>query len=349
MNPLTSLILAAAFYIILLPMLFWALGFGDKKLKNRRFQKKLMKPGANKNQLYRDQPTPVWPKWKERLKFTRADKRQFVLSGGKKKEPKVFPVKRRTFYWGLRGAGLVVALIAGIAGSFALFLVAAGVYIASLVYGYKSADRLMVEREKLYKRMFSVARSKLQQSAEYESNPQAVIRVTEWRDYVKLQKVEFDIPDTFGEEATEAFMKQFNQLFGRETAWVPADNEETGDPGWDFEKGVVTISAVPPLPRKAPWLEHYVLAKEVAWSFFPIGLGVEHGLELPNPETGVVENVLGFDLSGEQGKVADKYGIKMAQAITTSPMALIAGGTGGGKALSVDTKIEVVEPPAAQD
>jgi hypothetical protein len=209
-----------------------------------------------------------------------------------------------------------------------------------VIYGYKSADKLMKIREAVYTRMFSVARTKLGQNGEYEKNPQSVIRVTEWRDFIKPQKVEFDIPDSFGEEGAEGFMKQFNQLFGRETAWVPSDSEET--PGWDFDKGVLTIGAVPPLPREAPWDEHYVLADGVAWSFFPIGLGVEHGLELPNPKTGEIENVLGFDLSGEQGGIAKKFGLNMSQSITTSPMALIAGGTGGGKALSVDTMIRVL-------
>lgn len=337
------LIIALVSYIIIFPTLFWGLGFTDKQLKNHRLNKQLMKKGANKNQLFKNAPEPAWPKWKERLKFTRSDKRQFVLGAPKQgKEPKTLPITRRMGYWLIRAAGLAVVLIGGLLGSYLTIAIALLFYFASIIYGYKSADKLLKTREAIYARMFSIARTKLGQNAEHENNPQAVIRVTEWRDFIKPQKVEFDIPDAFGDEGMEAFMKQFNQNFGRETAWVPADNEETGDPGWDFDKGVVTISAVPPLPRTAPWDEHYVLADGVAWSFFPIALGVEHGLELPNPKTGEVENVLGFDLSGEQSKVAEKFGLKMSQAITTSPMALIAGGTGGGKSLSLDTMIKVV-------
>ena len=60
-----------------------------------------------------------------------------------------------------------------------------------------------------------------------------------------------------------------------------------------------------------------------------------------NPETGEIENVLGFDLSGEQGKVAKKAGYKMSPKITTSPMVFIGGGTGGGKSLTTDTIVSV--------
>lgn len=350
----TMLGVAAGLYVILFPILFWGLGLADKQFKNWRLNKQLMSRGANKTQILKNAPAPAWPKWKERLKFTRGDKRQFVLPPKKKgEEPKSLPITRRQFYWLLRAAGLLVALIGGITGDISFMLtmlgVAALIYAASLVYGYISADKLMKTREQIIKKMFSVARAKLNQSAEYESNPGQVIRVIEWRDMVKPQKVEFDIPETFGEEGAEGFMKLFNQNFGKETAWVPSDNPETGDPGWDFEKGVLTINSVPPLPRQAPWDEHYVLADGVAWSFFPIGLGVENGLELPNPKTGEVENVLGFDLSGEQAKVAEKFGLKMSQAITTSPMVLVAGGTGGGKALSVDTMVRVVGHKAPED
>ena len=342
---LTLLVVAAVFYIIGLPIIFRSFGLIDKQIKNKKLNKQLMGKGANKNTLMKGAPKPAWPKWRERLKFTRSDKRQFVLSSPKKgSEPKTFPITRRMAYWLIRAAGLVVALVGGLMGSFGVIALSIAVFFAGIIYGYKSADKLMKIREAVFTRMFSVAKTKLGQSFEYEANPQAVIRVTEWRDFIKPQKVEFDIPDSFGEEGTEAFMKQFNQLFGRETAWVPADNEETGDPGWDFDKGVLTIGAVPPLPRQAPWDEHYVLADGVAWSFFPIGLGVEHGLELPNPKTGEVENVLGFDLSGEQGDVAKKFGLKVSQSITTSPMALIAGGTGGGKSLAVDTAIRTLSP-----
>lgn len=342
----TGIILSVSLYLIVYPLIFWGIGLLDKYMNNRKLNKQLMKKGANKNQIFKNAKEPAWVRWKDRLRFTRTDKRQFVLGKpSPKKEPKTLPITRRTFYWVIRAAGLLFAIIGGVSGNFGLMGIALLFYFGGIIYGYKSADKLMKIREAVILRIFAVARTKLGQSAEHESNPQAVIRVLEWRDFIKPQKVEIDIPDTFGEEGAEGFLKQFNQLFGRETAWVPVDSEENGvmQSGWNFDKGVLTLGAVPPLPIGAPWDEHYVLADGVAWSFFPIALGVENGLELPNPKTGETENVLGFDLSGEQAKAADKFGLKMSQAITTSPMALIAGGTGGGKSLANDTLIRVFD------
>lgn len=348
---------AIGIYLIGFPFLFWLIGFADKRFKSWQLNRALMAKGANKNQILKNAPEPKWPKWKERLKFTRGDKRQFVLMrpSKKKEEPKdpiQLPFTRRIAYWLFKLLGFAVAFFGGavaqitettgpLATGLLLSLV---IYFAGIIYGYISADRLMKAREAIYKRMFSIAKTRLGQSAEYETNPQAVINVTEWADYIKPQKVEFTIPETFSEDGIESFMKLFNQNFGKENAWVAADNEETGDSGWNFDKGIATIRAVPPLPRKAPWSAHYVLGDGVAWSFFPIALGVEHGLELPNPETGETENVLGFDLSGEQAKVAQQFGLKLAPAITTSPMCLIGGGTGGGKSLAVDTMVQVFTP-----
>lgn len=350
---LTLLIVSLSLYVVGFPLLFIGIGFADKRFKSWRLNRQLMSKGANKNQLMKNAPQPAMPRWRERLKFTRSDKRSFALKAKEGQQPKTLPITRRMFYWLLRALGLVFALIGGLTGSVVTMLIflaiAAVPYYSSIVYGYISADSILKAREAALKKMFSIARTKLGQSPEYEAQPAQVIRVLEWRDYVKPQKVEFDIPDTFGEEGAEGFMKLFNQNFGRETAWVPSDDPDTGDPGWDFEKLTVTINAVPPLPQRAPWDEHYVLAEGVAWSFFPIALGVENGLELPNPKTGEVENVLGFDLSGEQAKVAKQFGLKMSGTITTSPMVLIAGSTGGGKALAVDTLVKVLDKAEQED
>lgn len=342
----TLLVTGLILYIIGYPLIFWGIGFADKRLKRWKLNRALMQKGANKNAVSKNAPEPSYPKWRERIKFTRSDKRQFVFGKAKEgKQPVTLPITRRMFYWLMRLAGLVVILIGGLSNNGGVFATAAfialGIYFTGIIYGYISADKLLKTREAIIKRMFSVAAAKLGQSREYENEPHQVVTVLEWADYVKPQKVEYKIPDTFAEEGAEGFLKHFNQLFGKETAWVPHDNEETGEPGWDFDKGVVTLRAVPPLPRMAPWDEHYVLGEGVAWSFFPIALGVENGLELTNPKTGEKENVLGFDLSGEQAKAAQKFGLKMSPAITVSPMALIGGGTGGGKSLSSDTLVRV--------
>ncbi len=352
---LTQILLAVIVYVAVFPLAFWGIGLADKKLKNASLNRQLMKKGANKNLIYKNAKEPAWAKWKERIKFTRADKRAFVLGKKPKKDgsPRTIgKTTRRKAYWGIRGIGLLLAVLGGLLGgsamAFLLFL-SACVYTASIVFAYISADRLMVIREEKMKRMFSVARQKLGQSVEYEANPGAVIRVLDWKDYVQPTKIEFDIPDTFGEDGAEGFMKLFNQNFGKETAWVPCDDPETGDPGWDFDKAVVTIRAVPPLPRMAKWDEHYVLSDGIAWSFFPIALGVENGVELMNPKSGEIENVLGFDVSGQQAKVGEKFGLKVAPTIGMTPQILVAGRTGGGKSLSVETPVQVLEEQDLQN
>lgn len=349
---MTLIIVAAILYLVGFPIVFWGLGYADKRFKRWKLNRAYMQKGANKNLVAKNAPDPVWPKWRERLKFTRKDKRQFILGKTKEgQEPKTLPVTRRLFFWLVRLAGLLVILIGAITGNPNIFtttvFLSLAIFFAGIIYGYRSADKLMKIREAIYKRMFTVAASKLGQSREFENDPLSVLTVHEWVDYIKPDKVEFKIPDSFGEEGAEGFMKHFNQLFGKETSWVPHDDEETGEPGWNFDKGIVTIHAVPPLPRRANWSEHYVLGDGVAWSFFPIALGVEHGLELPNPETGLTEHVLGFDLSGEEAKVAEQFGLKLSQSITTSPMVLVGGSTGGGKALAADTPIRVFKKPNA--
>lgn len=329
-------------YIIGMPIVYRLLPLVHKKLIIDRKAAKMK--GSNRSAM-KDLPKPLWPKWSEHIGFTMKDKRNLVLKKPKKgsnEEPKVSNIQNRQLFFILWAAGLLAVLIGSFMGSWQVMLFGFAFFFVAMHFGVNSAKTLLAARQAVYDRMFSIAKLKLGQSAEYTDNPRAVITVLEWNDYVKPQKVELQVPDSFGADGEEGFMRQFNQIFGTETTWVPADDPETHAPGWNYEEGKVTIYAVPPLPKMAPWDEHYVLDPGVAWSFFPIALGVENGLEVPNPKTGVVENVLGFDFSGVAGDVAKAAGYKMSPTITTSPMAFVGGGTGGGKSLAVDTLVEVV-------
>jgi hypothetical protein len=333
-------------YIIVMPIVFRVVpSLVHKKLI---IERKAAKAKANKAAM-KDIPKPIWPRWSEHISFTMKDKRNLVLKKpkkGTKEEPKVSNIQNRQLFFMLWGAGLLVVLVGSFIGSWQVWLSGYVIFFVAMRFGVKSAETLLATRKAVIDRMFSIAKLKLGQSAEYTDNPKAVINILEWNDYVKPQKVELQVPDSFGADGEEGFMRQFNQIFGTETTWVPADDPETHAPGWNYEEGKVTIYAVPPLPQMAPWDEHYVLDPGVAWSFFPIALGVENGLEVPNPATGKIENVLGFDFSGEAGKAAKAAGYKMSGTITTSPMAFVGGGTGGGKSLSVDTLVEVVRSAA---
>lgn len=281
-------------------------------------------------------PKPIWVKWSERLSFTVRDGRP--LKGGSG------PSNRAVFFL-LFLAGWTISVWGAYSGSWKLVLFGYFLFFFTMTFGIMRSKDVVETRKNVIRKMYEIGASKGVVSTEYADNPSAIINVLEWSEYVKPQKVEYQVRTEFSAAGEEGFLQQFNQIFGAETAWVPSDNEETGEPGWNYDAGKVTLHAVPPLPRMAEWSERYVLDPAIAWSFFPIALGVEHGVELSNPETGETEYVLGFDLSGEQAKVGSKAGVKVAEAITTSPMVFIGGGTGGGKALAADTLVRVVNPP----
>lgn len=337
----------AIVYIIVMPIIFRLTAVAHKKLI---VDKKAAKIKGNNRAAMKDLPKPKWPIWREHIGFTMKDKRDFILKKPKKgsnEEPKTSKIQNRQMLLILWGSGLLLELIGGFTSSWQIILAGYTMFFVAMGFGVRSAKTLLAARKAVIERMFNISKLKLGQSAEYSDNPAEVVNILEWNDYVKPQKVEFQVPDSFSSSGEAGFLEQFNQIFGKETTWVPADDPETFAPGWDYEEGKVTIYAVPPLPKMAPWDEHYVLDPGVAWSFFPVGLAVENGLELPNPKTGEVENVIGFDLSGVAADTAKAAGYKISPTVTTSPMVFVGGGTGGGKSLGVETWVEVIR--SAQD
>lgn len=328
-------------YLVVMPIILRLIPVLHKKMVIQRKMEKMTGPDRA-----RYKPNYLWPIWKERLAYTMKDKRDLTFGKQKKKkdgEPSSSKIQNRQFLLILFLAGMIIVGV----GTFIMnyYVIAAGYITFFFAAGFGitvSKDMIEAQKRLMYK-MYEIGNAKLQISAEHAENPGAVIKVLEWSAPLKPQKVEFQIPTTFSDDGAEGFMRQFNQVFGTETTWVPYFDKETGKPGWNYEEGIGTFFAVPPLPQKADWSEHYVVNDKVAWSFFPIALGVENGLELPNPETGETENVLGFDLSGLQGGLAKEHGLKMGGEITTSPMVFVGGGTGGGKSLAVDTLVEVVK------
>lgn len=316
-------------YVFVMPIFLWGLTFAHKKLMIERKMAKMPKNAQSKNL-----PSPWWPLVKERLSFARQDVRPLKLG---KKQTEGGP-QNRVVTLLLWSSGLVSFLLFGLMKDPKLLLVGFVLFFVCVGFALKTADTVIKARKKIVFRMFEVGKARLNLSAEYEQQPSAVVRVTDWIDLIKPNKVEYDIPTNFSSDGEENFLKLFNQVFGQETAWV-ADNDE--QPGWDYENGKGRFRAVPPLPQKAPWKEHYITHPGVAWSFFPIGLGVENGVQIPDPETGEIEYVIGFDVSGKQKDVGPKAGLKVSPRIDTAPQVLIGGGTGGGKALASDTPVRV--------
>lgn len=338
---LTALIL----YVIGFPILTWLMALLHRKVIVRRAEEKIAR-----KRLSKKAPDPVGPKWWKRFKFTLGDKRQFIFGSGKKKEEQAQGpgLQRRLIWWILWFAGLGLAAVT-FTGDFLWIAWSLLAYIFAFNFAVRSAHKVVKHQEYVISRIYEIAQPKL--GLPMQDPAEAHVRIQKWRDYTKPESVEIDVPTNFSDAGEEGFLKQFNQVFGRETAWVPDSrppskddkgNDVPGSPGWDYEEGKVTLRAVPPLPTRANWSAHYVLSPAIAWSFFPIALGVENGTTVTHPETGVKEHVLGFDLSGQQAKAAKAAGENMSTRITKSPMVLVGGGTGGGKAMAVGELAAVI-------
>lgn len=283
-------------------------------------------------------PEPIWPKVKQHISFSMKDVRPVAFG---KKQPNPEGISHKKVIKLIWLAGFIVSGVIAYFGEWKFFAIGFAIFCSAIIFSFVTAGPILRKRKEMMTKLFQIAQSTLGVSAEHANNPGAVIQITEWRDILSPQKIVFQIPTTFSESGAEGFFRQFNQVFGQESTWVPFNDMESGKPGWNFADGVLTIKEVPPLPTSAPFSAHYVLDPGIAWSFFPIALGVENGVELMNPNTGKMENVLGFDLSGEQPGLSRKLGNTCSPQITTSPMVFIGGGTGGGKALAVDTKVLV--------
>lgn len=220
-------------------------------------------------------------------------------------------------------------------------------FFVAFIFALNSPKKVMAERQKLFDNMYKIVSSTVGVEQENRGNVNKVIKVTKWApDGITPLRVDILVPPTFNASGERGFLDQFNQVYGTNNAWV-ARSAKDGEPGWDYGKGVVHMFSVPPIPMIAPWHERYVLSEGIAWSFFPCGLGAENGVEMRNPETGKMEYVLGFDVSGLQTSEGKKHNMRVGDEITTSPMAMVAGGTGSGKAIACDTLIyKITENPS---
>lgn len=198
-------------------------------------------------------------------------------------------------------------------------------------------------RTEVFERIYTLKRDRMgtvgKQTKDVEVNYEDEFKVLEWaEDNVSPLKLQITIPTRFDPLGEAAFLEQFNVFMGAGSKWAP-DRSNPEDAGWNYPAGHVTLMKMPPLPKMALWDEHYLLNDSIAWSFFPLALGVENGVKLHNEETGEDEFVLGFDVAGAQSKMK---GVQVGNEVVQAPMVLVAGGTGGGKSLSVDTQVPTI-------
>lgn len=324
-------------YLLVLPFIIFAFSMLHKYLLITRRAQKMRREADRKNL-----PKPLWPKVTRALGFSiKSDTRPFLK----------LPLTNKQAFYLMYLTGLVLTGIGAFIGSAGMILSGMGVFFVAVFFSLGTSGRLLKQRDKIIERIFRTVNSKMFYEREVSENPSRVITVKSWRNFVEPDMLQIEIPPTFSQEMVDGFMRQFNQNLSKtsteseERAWVPDDDLENGKPGWDFPAGVLTLRTVPPLPTMAPWHEKYVEDERIAWSFFPLGIAVEDGVLLKDKETGEEQNIVGIDVSGKQISLGKKLGVPVSSKIMPSPQALIAGGTGGGKSLAINTMVPVLKNP----
>lgn len=315
-------------YIVLLPLLLVILNIGHKRTLYMRALERYQKNPSLKK------PKTLMYSINRALRFTISNKSKVALPQmSKKKEQKFLPGQDRFYLISIYLFGLTLSLVSDFTQKPSFFLMSIAVFFVSIFYSLITSRKPLENRDKLFRKMAEVASSGLGLDKKKAlEDPYSIVNVTKWANPLQPTEIKFPIPMTFDHFAGPSFIEKFNQFFGRSYTWVT-----NGDEGWDYEENIVTLTAVAPLPNKAPWSEHYVLTKGIAPSFFPIALGSENGVEIPNPHrNGEVENVLGFDV---QGTMMNSKEFKVGPEISASPQGLVGGGTGGGKAAAITTPI----------
>lgn len=333
---MNTILIAAIAYVVLLPLTIFIIAklykFFRITLKIRRARKKKRKID------YSSLPQPIGPKMLKRVKFAFKDKRGMAFVPKKPTR-----VQTRWVFFGLWIAGLLSALLAGYLVSFTWGLVSWGLGLIALFFAIKTADKAVRKRNKVVERIADMAARQFKIPRKPEDSPNSIVVVDKWVDYTKPEYVRIMSEKSFDPNAQKLFMEEFNRTYGQLRAWVPdSDAPDTQGTGWDHENGVGYLKSKPPLPSKADWHEDYVLNPGIAWSFFPLALGLEDGVEMNNPFTGEPVNVLGFDVSGLQKDVGKEAGLTVSKNIGTTPQAFIGGSTGGGKAHPIDTPVVVL-------
>lgn len=330
-------IVIACVYLMGLPLFVYGITALHKNLLITRRERKLRRDADRKNL-----PKPLWPKFKKSMSFTMKKDTRPV---GK------LSISHKLMFWALYTIGFIVSVAGAFASSWTTILIGISLFFVCIMFSLSTGGKLLKQRDKILERIFKTVDFKFMYGKEAAENPSSVINVVEWRNYIEPEKIEMEIPLSFNDDSRNEFMRHFNQHLSRmsteaeERTWVPADDHEKGISGWDYGGSKLTVRTVPPLPTKAMFHEDYILNDRCAWSFFPLGLGVEDGVAMKNPENPEEEqNVIGIDVSGEQGKLGSKMGFYVSGKVGTSPQILIGGGTGGGKALSVDTLVPVLVP-----
>lgn len=326
---MTMYIIGALVYLCVLPAVVYGVHLLHKKLRITRPQQR-----AKKN-VKVSLPTPLRTRYRELMKFARRDKREFAM---KKLH---LPVQNRIILWAIFGIGLILTTVGFGLSQFGLVFIGIIFYYLYLIFGMSTSYRAVKTINTMIDRMYGVARISLHYGPEENHLTSNNITITKWRDVMTPEEITFKLGEGLSRTGEAPFMEAFNLYFGGESTWVPSYRD--GKNGWDYGKGRLDIYAVPPLPQQASFDAHYIEDPAVAWDTFPLGLTTENGIELENPKTKETEHVVAFSLSGLAIETARKAGATISETIQGAPQVLIAGRTGGGKAMAKDTKVLVLD------
>lgn len=322
---MTNIILFAIMYLIIPPGIFVLIKLGKDRLKYVMFGRRRSSTAIRAE----TQKDGINKEISKRLKFTI-------------KDPRNAPIPFRLIFLAIYISGLIIAGLAGWQSSSKLLGISIIIAYVSMIFSLISANRIVVEREQVLKRMLELKGSKMKlRDREKGMIPRIdrEFKITEWHeDLINPIKMEIYMPTDFDLLSVDGFLESFNLIFGANGQWVSDDNSG----GFDFNAGVASIRVSPKLPQIAMWHERYLDPKHIHWSYFPLALGSENGVPLVNEETGETERVLGFAVNSGQEKLSKKNGVNIGPEIVAAPQVLVAGGTGGGKSLECTTPVKVV-------
>ena len=262
------------------------------------------------------------------------------------KDPRNTPIPFRLVFLIIYIIGAVVAAVAGFNESGKLFFTSILIAYGAIVFAFVSANGIVTERDKVLARMVELKGSKMKLINKGKgkiATPESEFRILEWHeDLINPVKMHLYMPTDFDILSVDSFLESFNLIFGINGQWISDSNDKEYG-GFDFSAGVAAIRVSGKLPAIAMWHERYLNHEDIHWSYFPLALGSENGVPVYNEELGKTEHVLGFAVNSGQEKLSKKNGVHIGSEITAAPQILIAGGTGGGKALSSDTKVRILK------
>ena len=323
-----KIILFVVLYFIVPPGIFAGAKALKSYIKSQMFGRKQSKTAITQGNIREG----LNEKISKRIKFTL-------------KDPRNSPIPFRLIFVLIYITGAIVAGIGGALGKFSILMIALLIQYVDVIFAYGSANEIVTERDTVLRRMVELKSSKMKlvnKGKGIITRPSDEFKILKWSDdLVHPEKMHIYMPTDFDLLSINQFLESWNLVFGSEGQWI-ADKSDKQYGGFDFNAGVASLRVSPKLPQRADWHTRYLDPEHIHWGFFPLAIGSENGVPIYNEEIDATEHVLGFAVNSGQNKLSAKNDVVIGAEITSAPQVLIAGGTGGGKALASDTKVKVL-------